>query len=310
MLIALNKWDWPKAQRNGQRHKGGAERVEHARRRPLLTGRQNGKGIDQLLAADFEGRETGSKRVSTGQLNAGRGAVREESAPAPSGREQASLHPRATPPPSSFCSERGSITPFLSAYRARHPQDGFGGVPVGAGAGSKIRSGPKELRVGRPVPSMTGTAGSKRDGADDRRMAGTSADGPKLRRCGRSGRALRILAFREMARRPAPDRGGDAPPRRRRHGAAGATMRRGAPVRRRTVADCRGIENEARRASNRTLPNYPASGRAEEAARRPHARPAEEETNTLAVADRAMAGAENTDFGRLGFRPNLDFQLP
>ena len=55
---------------------------------PLLTvSAKTGKGLDQLLGAAFEVRETWSKRVSTGQLNRWfEEAVEKNPPPAPSGR--------------------------------------------------------------------------------------------------------------------------------------------------------------------------------------------------------------------------------
>jgi GTP-binding protein len=72
LLIAINKWDV--AQDHGSLFQGikGAlqEGLSQAPNVPLITvSAMTGKGLDQLLAAAFEIRETWSSRVSTGKLN-------------------------------------------------------------------------------------------------------------------------------------------------------------------------------------------------------------------------------------------------
>ena len=72
LIIAINKWDVAE-------HPSGLfqgisaalqEGLAQAPGVPLLTvSAITGKGIDQLIAAAFEIRETWSRRVSTGQLN-------------------------------------------------------------------------------------------------------------------------------------------------------------------------------------------------------------------------------------------------
>ena len=64
------------------------EGLSQARGVPLLTvSGKTGKGIDQLLAAAFEIRETWSKRVTTGQLNRWfEDAVEKNPPPAPGGK--------------------------------------------------------------------------------------------------------------------------------------------------------------------------------------------------------------------------------
>jgi GTPase len=90
LIIAVNKWDvaeGPSALFNGI--KGALdEGLSQARGVPLLTvSGKTGKGIDQLLAAAFEVRETWSKRVSTGQLNRWfEAAVERNPPPAPGGK--------------------------------------------------------------------------------------------------------------------------------------------------------------------------------------------------------------------------------
>jgi GTP-binding protein len=90
LLVAINKWDvaeGPSALFNGI--KGALdEGLSQARGVPLLTvSGMTGKGIDQLLAAAFEVRETWSKRVTTGQLNRWfEDAVEKNPPPAPGGK--------------------------------------------------------------------------------------------------------------------------------------------------------------------------------------------------------------------------------
>ncbi|MBV9883302.1 MAG: ribosome biogenesis GTPase Der, partial [Sphingomonadaceae bacterium] len=72
LLVAVSKWDVAEAPGslfNGIRA-ALDEGLSQARGVPLLTvSGKTGKGIDQLLSAAFELRETWSKRVTTGQLN-------------------------------------------------------------------------------------------------------------------------------------------------------------------------------------------------------------------------------------------------
>jgi GTP-binding protein len=90
LVIAVNKWD---VAENGSSLFNGIkaaleEGLSQARGVPLLTvSGKTGKGIDQLLGAAFEVRETWSKRVSTGQLNRWfEAAVEKNPPPAPSGK--------------------------------------------------------------------------------------------------------------------------------------------------------------------------------------------------------------------------------
>jgi GTP-binding protein len=90
LIIAVNKWDvaeGPSALFNGIKA-ALDEGLSQARGVPLLTvSGKTGKGIDQLLAAAFEVRETWSKRVSTGQLNRWfEAAVERNPPPAPGGK--------------------------------------------------------------------------------------------------------------------------------------------------------------------------------------------------------------------------------
>ncbi|MEA3046980.1 MAG: GTPase [Sphingomonadales bacterium] len=90
LLVAINKWDV--AEEGSSLFNGIKaaldEGLSQARGVPLLTvSGKTGKGIDQLLGAAFEVRETWSKRVSTGQLNRWfEEAVERNPPPAPGGK--------------------------------------------------------------------------------------------------------------------------------------------------------------------------------------------------------------------------------
>jgi GTP-binding protein len=90
LLIAISKWD---VAENASSLFNGIkaaleEGLSQARGVPLLTvSGKTGKGIDQLLAAAFEVRETWSKRVTTGQLNRWfEDAIEKNPPPAPGGK--------------------------------------------------------------------------------------------------------------------------------------------------------------------------------------------------------------------------------
>jgi GTP-binding protein len=90
LLVAINKWDvaeGPSALFNGIKA-ALDEGLSQARGVPLLTvSGKTGKGIDQLLGAAFEVRQTWSKRVTTGQLNRWfEDAVEKNPPPAPGGK--------------------------------------------------------------------------------------------------------------------------------------------------------------------------------------------------------------------------------
>jgi GTP-binding protein len=90
LIVAINKWDVAEgasALFNGIKA-ALDEGLSQARGVPLLTvSGMTGKGIDQLLAAAFEIRETWSKRISTGQLNRWfEAAVEKNPPPAPGGK--------------------------------------------------------------------------------------------------------------------------------------------------------------------------------------------------------------------------------
>jgi GTP-binding protein len=90
LLIAINKWDL--AEDHGALFRGiGAALAEGLSQAPgvplLAVSARTGKGLDQMLAAAFEIRETWSKRVSTGQLNRWfEEAIEKNPPPAPGGK--------------------------------------------------------------------------------------------------------------------------------------------------------------------------------------------------------------------------------
>jgi GTP-binding protein len=90
LIIAINKWD--AAYDHSQLFQGIrtalGEGLAQAPGVPLLTvSGLTGKGLDQLIAAAFEARETWSKRVSTGQLNRWfEEAIERNPPPAPGGK--------------------------------------------------------------------------------------------------------------------------------------------------------------------------------------------------------------------------------
>ena len=90
LIIAINKWDVAEGQSALFQGIRGAleEGLAQARGVPLLAvSGKTGKGLDQLLAAAFETRDTWSKRVSTGQLNRWfEDAVETNPPPAPGGK--------------------------------------------------------------------------------------------------------------------------------------------------------------------------------------------------------------------------------
>jgi GTP-binding protein len=90
LVVAINKWD---VAENGSSLFNGIkaaldEGLSQARGVPLLTvSGKTGRGIDQLLGAAFEIRETWSQRVSTGKLNRWfEDAVEKNPPPAPGGK--------------------------------------------------------------------------------------------------------------------------------------------------------------------------------------------------------------------------------
>jgi GTP-binding protein len=90
LLIAINKWDI--AHDHSQLFQGIKKALEDGLSQapgvPLLAvSAATGKGLDQLLAAAFEVRETWSRRVSTGQLNRWfEDAIEKNPPPAPGGK--------------------------------------------------------------------------------------------------------------------------------------------------------------------------------------------------------------------------------
>jgi GTPase len=90
LIIAINKWDVAENQSalfNGIKA-ALEEGLAQARGVPLLAvSARTGKGLDQMLGAAFEVRETWSKRVSTGQLNRWfEDAIERNPPPAPGGK--------------------------------------------------------------------------------------------------------------------------------------------------------------------------------------------------------------------------------
>jgi GTP-binding protein len=140
LLVAINKWDVAEdASRlfNGIKaalHEGLAQ----ARGVPLLTvSGKTGKGIDTLLEAAFEVRETWSTRVSTGQLNRWfEQAVEKNPPPAPGGKriKLRYITQVGTRPPSFVLF--GTRTEMLPESYRRYLVNGirndlgFGAVPV------------------------------------------------------------------------------------------------------------------------------------------------------------------------------------
>lgn len=90
LIIAINKWDIAEGQSALFQGIRAAleEGLAQARGVPLLAvSAKTGKGLDQMLGAAFEIRETWSKRVSTGQLNRWfEEAIERNPPPAPGGK--------------------------------------------------------------------------------------------------------------------------------------------------------------------------------------------------------------------------------
>jgi GTP-binding protein len=140
LIIAVNKWDV--ADDHGPLFQGIraalAEGLAQAPGVPLLTVSGNtGKGLDALLAAAFEVRETWSKRVSTGQLNRWfEEALERNPPPAPGGKRiklRYITQVSSRPPSFVIFGTRTDLLP--ESYRrylvnGLRRELGFGAVPV------------------------------------------------------------------------------------------------------------------------------------------------------------------------------------
>jgi GTPase len=140
LIIAINKWDVAHDQSslfNGIKAALG-EGLAQAPNVPLLAvSAKTGKGLDALLGAAFEVRETWSKRVSTGQLNRWfEDAVEKNPPPAPSGRRiklRYITQVGARPP--SFVVFGSRLEALPESYRrylmnGMRRELGFGAVPI------------------------------------------------------------------------------------------------------------------------------------------------------------------------------------
>jgi GTP-binding protein len=140
LVIAINKWDL--AEDHGALFQGIraalADGLSQAPGVPLLAvSARTGKGLDQLLAAAFEIRETWSKRVSTGQLNRWfEAAIEKNPPPAPGGKRiKLRYITQANTRPPSFVIF-GNRTDELPASYLRYLVNGlrrelgFEGVPI------------------------------------------------------------------------------------------------------------------------------------------------------------------------------------
>jgi GTP-binding protein len=140
LVIAINKWDL--AEDHGALFQGIraalGDGLSQAPGVPLLAvSARTGKGLDQLLAAAFEIRDTWSKRVSTGQLNRWfEAAVEKNPPPAPGGKRiKLRYITQANTRPPSFVIF-GNRTDELPASYLRYLVNGlrgelgFEGVPV------------------------------------------------------------------------------------------------------------------------------------------------------------------------------------
>ena len=163
LIIAINKWDVAEDASslfNGIKA-ALEEGLSQARGVPLLTvSGKTGKGIDQLLGAAFEVRETWSKRVSTGQLNRWfEDAVEKNPPPAPGGKRiklryiTQVEHPAAELRPVRHAHR--SAAGFLSALSdQRHPPRARlrrgAGPPAGPRLAQSVRR-PRDKTLPEPV---------------------------------------------------------------------------------------------------------------------------------------------------------------
>ena len=140
LIIAINKWDIAENQSSLFQGIRAAleEGLAQARGVPLLAvSAVTGKGIDQMLSAAFEIRETWSKRVSTGQLNRWfEDAVERNPPPAPGGKriKLRYITQVNTRPPSFvvFGSRLDALPESYNRYlvNSLRQELGFGSVPV------------------------------------------------------------------------------------------------------------------------------------------------------------------------------------
>jgi GTP-binding protein len=140
LVIAINKWDAAHDHSSlfqGIRAALG-EGLAQAPGVPLLTvSALTGKGLDQLLAAAFEVRETWSKRVSTGQLNRWfEEAVERNPPPAPGGKRiKLRYITQVNTRPPSFVVFGSRLEQLPESYKrylvnGLRRELGFGAVPV------------------------------------------------------------------------------------------------------------------------------------------------------------------------------------
>lgn len=140
LVIAINKWD--AAEDHSRLFQGIraalAEGLSQAPDVPLLAvSARTGKGLDQLLAAAFETRETWSKRVSTGQLNRWfEEAVEKNPPPAPGGKRiKLRYITQVNTRPPAFVVFGNRLDALPESYRryllnSMRRELGFGSVPI------------------------------------------------------------------------------------------------------------------------------------------------------------------------------------
>ena len=140
LIVAINKWDMAEGPSGLFQGIGAAlaEGLAQAPGVPLLTvSAITGKGIDKLLAAAFEIRETWSRRVSTGQLNRWfEDAIERNPPPAPGGKRiklRYITQVNTRPPAFVVFGSRTELLP--ESYRrylmnGMRRELGFGAVPI------------------------------------------------------------------------------------------------------------------------------------------------------------------------------------
>ena len=140
LVVAINKWDMVESGSPLFQGIRAAldEGLAQARGVPLLTvSGRTGKGIDQLLGAAFEVRDTWSKRVSTGQLNRWfEDAIEKNPPPAPGGKRiKLRYITQVNTRPPSFVLFGTRVDEIPESYRRYlvngiRKELGFGAVPV------------------------------------------------------------------------------------------------------------------------------------------------------------------------------------